>query len=1266
MSTKSKDFQNEWGQIGSLIEPSLSKDIVKLYSDINKDNEFEIMFYNYNETAMNYEKYRTVLSYVTQRSKSQKLELISTSTLDIIYAIDGGETTYRISIQGIDNVNKYMKMVHQRKNHVIFRVLVSMIIDGNKDLVILRKVKEKENVVDVDDFDMRIRKAEELSVEKKELKQLVDLSETERDRITFRFKERVSLFLENGPEYILRIDLTKTKMTKQINKTEYASPRYELELELTVKNKPSDKYLTHMMTEANILLKILQQSNFIISKTQSKEVLSEYARILSVDLSKATTLDERRAQSLEVQHVTETLSNKFAPTDKADGERYFLVIINGSVYIISHNLIPKFTGIILSDKLAEYNDSILDGEYIFIPAKNRYLFMAFDCLHNGQVDVRKLANLVDRLKHADEIIGKCFILKGQTGFKQKDFEGEFKNEKIIEFHSKQIETHVDFLNKDIDHEKQFPLVRRKYFIPVYGGNDSEVFKYAELLWDKYKIKCPYHLDGIIFHPLVQEYITSVKESRYVEYKWKPPATNSIDFYVTFERDETGKILTVYDNSVDEFAKNKPYRICYLNVGQWIQGSEQPTLFQKESDNYIAHLFLQDGEVRDLTGNIIQDKTVIEMYYNNDPNIDSKFRWVPMRTRYDKTESVQRHRKGYGNYIDIANKVWRSITNPILMDDMRMLANEKTYHKHMDTLRKRIGHELIISAAKENVYFQIRTNLAKPMRQFHNWVKSILIYTHCHPLYQSGKNLSVLDIACGRGQDLMKFYYSQADMYVGVDIDYDALTSAIDGAMSRYQQLRKQHPNFPKMFFIQADASMRLDYSEQEKSITSMSPANKILMDKFFSFDPNKRTYFDRINCQFALHYFLKNNESWNNFKENINMYLKNGGYLLFSTFDARMVLRSLGDSDKHTIFYTNTKGEKKILFDIVKKFETIDTTKPIPAGYPIDFHNALISREDVYNTEYLVDLKFMEKDLLETCGLELVDSDLFSNQFELHRRYFVNIATHEENVKTRQFLLNAGEYYNQSDEINKACYELTKLYRYYVFRKKDDFNKGKSAPTGPKQSRQNVSQSRQSSKTKTKQNKPSAQKQELYYDNSLSNNNSESEEITELDNPGESNILFDKTKFYIGEPKDKENSYYSSIFEVLQNDDIVPKEVTQKELFKDLGIKVIPDANLDKDLMFRLAKKIKIEHELQKNDSIKKEFILNGINVFTVELDCNGHSDVSLISKNNKLTKKDKSVILIQDGTHFRPVYQINGDKFKGIHMVSDKIIESLVEIAEQ
>jgi SAM-dependent methyltransferase len=1305
---------SEGRQLQSLINVDSLNAIKKIYSKMSQGNEFEIMFFNYNGSVMSYDRYLGTLSYLTQRSKTRKLELISSNSLDIIYTVDDLSYSYRISINGLENINKYMKMLHQRKNHVIFRVLSSLLLEGTKDLTIIKKVKNKENVIDVDDFNMRFRLAEELKVKDKELEQLVSLSELERGRVIFRFKERVSLIVNKNDDHMIRVDLTKTKMTKNINRTENTLPRYELEIELDIQKKPNDEYLKTMINESEILLKLLQQSNFITSQTEANLVKTEYCRILGLDVSKVRTLEARKPQSLEIQHVTETLPNKYAPTDKADGERYFLIIVHGNVYLMSNLLEVKHTGIVLSES-SKYNDSVLDGEHIFIGSKGRYIYMIFDCLYCGTEDVRKKPNLLDRLVMADEIVKKCFVMKGQTGFDIKNYNGEFKLNDILSFHSKQIEQNMNALNHDIDIEKQFLLIRRKYFIPVYGGKDFEVFKYAELMWNKYvydkKINCPYKLDGIMFHPLDQAYVT--KDTKLIEYKWKPADKNSIDFFIRFEKDmETNKVLTVYDNSIDEYIKNKPYRICHLYVGQQQKSKdgEKPVLFRKEENKYLAHLFLKDGEVRDQTGHILQDGTVVEFCYNDDITVDEKFRWMPLRTRHDKTEIVLRQKRGYGNYIDIANKVWRSITNPILMTDISLLADDKTNVKHMELLRSKIGHDLIILGNKEDAYHQITTNLAKPMRNFHNWLKDLSIRTYCAPMYQSTKKLTILDLACGTGGDLMKFYFAQAEFYVGIDINYNSLNSALDGAISRYTKFRNQHPNFPKMYFINADLSIPLNFTDQSRSIVNMSTENKALLTKFFPEEKTKRTMFDRITCQFAIHYFFKNDETWTNFKNTVSMGLKPNGYMIVTTFDARTAIKLLGDSDQYTQYYVNEKGEKKVLFDIVKKFDQVDLSKPIGTGYPIDFHNALISRENVYNTEYLVDNLFLKNDLFESCGLKLVDTDLFSNQFELHRRYFQTIVKHEEEKRTREYLMHAGEYYNQQDEVNKACYELTKLNRYYIFRKIDDNDNQNKQGNVANQPVKQISKQNQLQKTNPNKivkldnpNKPNKSdksdksdklpKQSRLNSRTVYSSDDDEQSFKLTNEPlvptsdddlavlsggsspvtspteqviDDTNVfteLFNKEKYYIGDAIN-ESSYFASIFDILQNDEVIPKNLTQEEFYHDLGIKVIPDTKLDKKGMYTTCKKLRISHDVERDKRVTTQLILNGLNVLTIEADCNGFYDVSLISKNNKVSKLDKSIILLQEGSSFRPIFKITKDNYIGLHIVNDKVVESLIKVA--
>ncbi|AYV83566.1 MAG: mRNA capping enzyme [Hyperionvirus sp.] len=1191
----------------SLITEDLVAQIKSLYNKITISHEFEFMFYNFNNVLMSYEKYVLITKYLKARGNMEP-----TDVLDIIYSVPDEHKSYRISISGVADINRYMKMVHRKKNHVIFSVFASMILGGDKKLTIMSKTKEAENVVDVNDINVRVRLAEEAAVTKDELEKLTSIDRDKILNIIFRLKYRITSQVTKA----IKIDLTTTHTTKNFNRIEFTIPNYELELECAAA-KPDEEILTGMFEETMKLLKLLQQSNFVITKTKTDKVLEEYAKILSLDRAKLTNLDARQSFSLEIQHVTEVLPNRYAVTDKADGDRYMLIIVNFHVYLISVNLVVRDSGIDIPSDMGEYNGTILDGELIFLPKKNKHIYMVFDCLFRGiNVDVRKQPKFVDRIAVADGIIENCFVLgKKQSFYRMKLYvskEAEFSLGGILKFHGKQMGEYMDDLNKNIDDKAthSFPLVRRKYFIDALGAKPWEIFAYAVLMNEKYtqnsEFGCPYLLDGLILQPLDQPYVTSVKESKYVEYKWKPPTKNSIDFFIQFEKDSvTGKILTIYDNSVDEYVRNKPYRICNLHVGQRTKVGEQPVLFREEEELYKAYIFLDRGEVRDLDGNIIVDKTVVEFYYNSDADVENKFRWIPIRTRYDKTESVLRYRRRYGNYFDVANKIWRSMINPILISDFQELAKGgDIYEKKINNLRSKIGHELIISTAKENIYYQLRTNLAKPMRQFHNWIKSIIIYTYCHPMYQKDRQLSVLDIACGRGGDIMKFYYAKCAFYVGIDIDLEGLMSAVDGAVSRYRQLRKSHPNFPEMNFIQADAGSLLNFEDQNRVFGGMNNENKKLMDKYFS--PSSVVQFDRINCQFAVHYFFKNPETWGNFKQNLNMFLKRGGYFMTTVFDARRIMALFKDnsSERYTVTYTSQKGEKKILFEIIKRYDD-ERQKNIKTGNAIDVHAAWMFKEGQYATEYLVEEDFIVSELQKDCELDLVDTDLFDNQYEIHREYFKNYAKLDENAETRKFLLNVAGFY-EFNEVNGGCFKYSRLERYYVFRKRD------------------------TEAAKGKKSKKVVQKGG----------------IDQLMDSGRT-IVHDLDLSEVGD-----YTYCGSILHVLKTHKLIPKNVTMKEFLSDFNIGMTDD-KLDDDRLQDINQRLVINHEVIPT---KKLHVLNGVGVIIVEKDCNSNYDVTLLNDANA----KKILVLLKENDIFRPIYYDSNGKIKGLFSDGDEFVKEM------
>jgi len=999
------------------LDTKTKQQISTTYDKCNNNSEFEIMFFK--NKPMNYENYLKILEYINFKNKTQNSTIEKYTTLDIIYS-ETSNLRYRITISSIEKINKYLSMLHKRKNHVIFSILTD-ISKTDPSIKLIKKERTDDNIIDIPDFDIRFRlSSEQSNISKSELEALSSLNDTKMSKIIFRFKQRTTSVLTDSNDAKLTIDLTNIKMTNNVNRLSKTNPSFELELDLSPKKSSVDKkHLQTIYTEINTLFQIIQQSNYITSKTTADHVLKKYAELTKADLSVATQLDARNPQSLEVQHIIDKLQNKYCVTDKADGDRNFLIIHDAYVFLISNNLSVRTTGI--NVKTNNFDGSILDGELIFVKTKNKYIFLAFDCLFNGKQDIRTTESMSERLHNVDQIIDVCFTTKAHKKYSQEDYTGDFNTKSILAYHDKNIQEYMNSLVHDIDVPDKTLLVRRKYFIHVFGGKPNEIFKYANLLWNKYihdkTIKLPYTLDGLIFHPQEQKYISSVRESTYLEYKWKPEEKNSIDFFVTYEKNEDGKTMTLYDNSdddgADDYIRNKHYRILNLFVGKMVDGVMQPVLFNPEQTvaKYLAYMYLSNGEVRDVNGDIIQDETVVEFYYNNNMDVPDKQRWVPLRTRFDKTEQM-RHGKSFGNYITTAYSVWRSIRNPITLSDFSILADDKTYNDHFEVLQKKIDHSIILSERKENAYYQIKEKNAANMRAFHNWVKSILIYTIFNPAYH-GKRQTVLDLGIGVGGDI---------------------TSPTDGANSRYERVSRNKPNFPKMVFINADVRNLLTYEEQNKALGGMSQRNADLFNKYFSADAKKRTTFDCISCQFAFHYFLQTPETWKNTMENINMHLKPNGYMIITTLDGDKVIDMLKKHDGHyTLTYNTPTGENKPMFDIVKKYE--EEQLQSGTGIAIDFFNSLISQEGKYITEYLVRKDFLISELKRTCNMVLEDTDTFENLYKINKPFLTDASTNEQGAKTRAFFADVAKFFDHSDEINRVSYEYTKLHRFFIFKK---------------------------------------------------------------------------------------------------------------------------------------------------------------------------------------------------------------------------------------
>ncbi len=837
-----------------------------------------------------------------------------------------------------------------------------------------------ESNVDIPDYDLRIKSRREIPMAEDDARVKGLLARWPTQNKAFRLIRRWT-FVANG----VKFDLSMVRSTPRNSKGDFlwvrrfrehnllrSAPIYEIEVELEREKFTSvDEAYKGLMRGVGDVLRGIQRSPLLIRKKTAQEVLKDYMAMVGsnrfVGVSPVTMQLDNMVKDIDPK--IPNIREGYNVTDKADGLRVMPYCNSvGELFLIDMGMNVYRTGL----KNSACANSLLDAEWITKDSEGKsiQLLGVFDIYRaTGNQDVMGLPFKEGRYPKLNEWV------KTWTAGVQKSPGAQL-------------------------------LVSQKQFLFANKG-DTTIFTHcAARILDTEK---PYPTDGLIFTP--NDLPLPKGGTFWQQFKWKPAEDNTVDFLVVFEKDPDVKsqdrILNAVHPASGKYVKYKIMRLliasdrdtAYDNPRATIlyeqplprspyegdaKGEYKPAVFSpREFPDSMAsvcnrEVVEEDGDeivTTERTGEPIRDRSIVECRY--DPSQPSGWRWIPIRVRADKTDrfnkgEIRRTLNGELN----AESVWRSIHQPITESMIRTGAEQPADDE---------AREMTEASAVTKRYYDRKAptedlQKIRGLRDFHNrWVKDVILYS---TFFNTGVGKSLIDVAVGQAGDLRRWSVGKASFVLGVDVAGEGILDRESGAYRRYINniLQRGRDGTPTCVFVIGDSQKR--YINGDAGAT---PEEADLLRSIFgrvkpqgaippfiesSAAGRLREGADGIACQFALHYFFKDEETLNGLLQNIRDTLKIGGYFFGAAFDGEKVfelLRGLQKGEKRSGY-----DDTSLLWTITKQYEADELPAGSDAfGMPIDIEFISIGTTQ---TEYLIPFSLLV-DKLKTVGLELLGEE---------------------------------------------------------------------------------------------------------------------------------------------------------------------------------------------------------------------------------------------------------------------------------------------------
>ena len=797
---------------------------------------------------------------------------------------------------------------------------------------------------------------------------------------------------------------SKSEYTFQAANITDSPERYEIELEiLNKKVGPGTEFndntilMKSLKKVVKYVLSGLQNTNYPISYSEIKNIGVDYLKLvhgkeynermrmvprLFVGPSSATLQNE----NIAIVNDDSTIPNirmNYTVTEKADGMRKLMYIAgNGKIYLIDTNMNVQFTGALTKD--VDLAHSLLDGEHILHNKKGDFinLYAAFDVYIVNKKDVRSNAFIPPYSDDKDVAI----IL---TNYRLPVLINIMKNLNAKSVVNDSISP-MRFTNKQFKADNPD--------LTIFQCCDAILAQEKQGLYE-------YEIDGLIFTP-ANYGVGSDREGHSgplfkstwdYSFKWKPAKYNTIDFLVSTKKEQSSTsdfIGNVFQegtnaNSYEQLSQYKTLILRvgfdekkhgYINPCADVINNNLPSLNDDrdnaesykplpfyptnpyDADASVCNVMLETDVNGDKTlvteeGEVFNDETIVEFRY--DLTREKKWRWVPLRVRYDKTAEYKRGFKQYGNAYHVANNNWHSIHNPITEEMIRTGLN--------------IPDEL----GDDDVYYNrvSGTSNTEGLRDFHNlFVKRMLINS------TSKRGDTLIDYAVGKGGDFPKWIFAKLSFVFGIDVAKDNIENRIDGACARYLNYHKKFKIMPNALFVNGNSSSNIRdgeafYTEKSKVITKAvfgegsKDKDKLGLGVYKQYG-KASDGFNISSCQFALHYFFENKRTINSFLRNVSECTKVKGYFIGGCYNGNLIfdaLRGLSDGENISILQDDKK-----LWQITKGYDHIEfENDETSLGYSIDVYQESINKTF---REYLVNFDYLER-LMENYGFATLTRD---------------------------------------------------------------------------------------------------------------------------------------------------------------------------------------------------------------------------------------------------------------------------------------------------